>query len=105
MVRRLEDSSAIETSLGWDGRLQAGCGRWFSRLFLRKSERREVLAGRGGGGGGTMRRGRGLRWTASSASMSLDLRVVSAVATPRCAPIFSNPASNLSRATTLEVPT
>jgi len=43
-----------------------------------------------------MRRGRGLRWTASSASMSLDLRVVSAVATPRCAPIFSNPASNLS---------
>src|ERR1035441_10962110 len=65
---------------------------------------REVPAWRGGGGGGsTMRRGRGLRWTASSASMSLDLRVVSAVATPRCAPIFSNPASNRSEEHTSEL--
>src|ERR1035437_9023464 len=44
MVRRLEDSSAMETSLGWDGRLQAGCGRCFSRLYIRNSERSGLQA-------------------------------------------------------------
>src|ERR1017187_3214501 len=46
MVRRLDDSSAMETSLVWDGRLQAGlrCGWRFQRLYIRNSERRGLQA-------------------------------------------------------------
>ena len=42
-----------------------------------------------------MRLGRGERCTLSRASIIVVLRLVSAPATPRCSPIFSNPASNL----------